>query len=272
VILETFHRIFQQYTPTPSEIDLGDFFPLQGDTLEELSGCKQEFRRQYPLVALGGQLQTQLNQLQPQDVVVYMVYLNNLAESLDFELINQLNLLLGSLNQPYIRLYNVLVGNSLYPSDLQIGWRSLEDDSFEDEIESRLEDQFPFMTTDFVVGETSITLPALNTLYNPQYFKICQLTNQGSRDAVLLQVEVDNTLQFIPPQTQYPWGQQTDPALYLDLPVQDRVEAYTYQQSKVVIQYEVCTRFCALPFRRASGQDEESWLGNSSCQWGNRNE
>ena len=155
---------------------------------------------------------------------------------------------------------------------MQIGWRSLEDDSFEDEIKSRLEDSIAFMTTDFVVGDTAIILPALKTLYNPKYFKICQLTNQGSANATLMRIEIDETVQLLPPQPQYPWGQQTDPALYLDLPVQDRVEAYTYQRSKVEIRYEVCTRFCNLPFRRASGQDEESWLGNSSCQWGRNNE
>ena len=269
-IVVPFRRLFRQQTPNVSEHDLGDFFPLEGDTLEELSGCKQEFRRQYPLSTLGNALQTKINELSPQDVVVYLVYVNNLVSSLDPELQNQLTLLVSPLvNRPSVRLYSAAVGSipQLNP-DLQIGWRSLSDDSFADEIESRLEEDLPFMTTDFVVGQTAIDLVAPNSKFNPQYFKVCQLNTQGNALASLLRVNIDEQLDFFPPQTEYPWGEQTDPALFLDLPTQDRVEAYTYQKTRVQIQYEVCTRFCDLPFRRRGNIDERSWLGNSNCQGG----
>ena len=264
--VSVFRDGFKGRTPSEFQIDVGDFTPFsQG--LDPLSGCDQVANRRYPITELQSIIKQRLLENSPEDVMLIGVYLNNLSSSLETELIMELEQLSFELNrESQVKTHFLAIGDDLSSDFIfndYIPWRSLESDSFEDEMRALARSIFPIKTMDFISGITPIQLKAPETINAPQLFKICSLTPDSFIQVKTFDPSNVHTIEGSP----FPWGNSEDPQLFIDLPSQDRVFDTAYQDVKVVVDYEVCTRFCALPFRANSGVDFAQWDTAEQCQY-----
>ena len=264
-IISAVRASFNERFPASVRADLGDFVPLSPLDSTPLDACRQDPNRLYPVADLLSAVKGAVNPLAPEEVSLIFTYLNNSDEPLEGVAASQFEALLVELNTiPNLYVYGLAVaGGSV--SDLPwqrfIPWRARESSSFEDAIVNLSKSAFPLRTMDFVSGETPITLPAPPSATSPLSLRLCALTP----DRFLLLRSAPG-VESMERRGVFPWG-TSDPELFVDIPLQNRVEDSDYYDEEQVVTYEVCARFCDYPFRSRSGVDYASWVSAPVCQW-----
>jgi hypothetical protein len=269
-IISTLRAQFISETSASLRIDLGDFTPLDRETGDPLSGCHQELDRLYPTTTLIDRVKAEASTLNEPGVLV-LLYVNNSDDPLELNQSQQAGQIISELTAiPNLKLYPISVigrgSEGLSSWSSVIPWRARESASFEDEMIDLGEAIFPFVSMDYTPMETETSLPAPPTLFNPLYFKLCTLTPNSLISVITDQPDAPHP----PGEPAYPWGQAIDPALLVNLPVQDRIPHTVYQKYTLIADYEVCDRLCEYPFRDIQGTDYEYWLKDARCQWSQR--
>jgi len=263
-ILGAVRDAFRRF-PAAARADLGDFVPLAPLDAQPLSACRQDADRLYPITALLSAVKGAVNPLAPEEVSLIFVYLNNSDDPLSGVAAAQFATLLVELNAlPNLYVYGLAVAGgavSALPWQRFVPWRARESSSFKDAIKNLSKRAFPLRTMDFVAGETPIPLTAPPAVNSPRSFRLCALTPDR-----LLFVRTDEG-DVADRAALFSWGVE-DPALYVDIPPQNRVEDAAYFDEEQGVSYEVCSRFCDYPFRKRAGADFPSWRAATVCQWG----
>ena len=268
-ILTSLRTGFSRF-PRGSREDLGDYLPIEPVGAAPLSGCEQRGDRRYPIIELLERIKGAVNPLAPEPVSLVIAYLNNSQDPLSDHLALGLELLFSELAQiSHLKVFGIKVTGEVSPPGPWrhwIPWRALEISSFEEQIKNLTKQIFPFRTMDFISGETPISLPSPAVSSSPLSFKLCELSPDR-----FMWIDSDASPDPIESRDEpLPWGEGRDPALYVELEEQDRVQDKDYYEQPVSIEYEVCTRFCDYPFRAQSGADYSSWAQVNACQWGRR--
>jgi hypothetical protein len=257
---------------SPDAIRLGVFTPTDPETGQPTNGCQQASDQDYPVRQIAELVKAEAARLEPTNVKLVVVYMNNVELPPSEQVLAQLVALgdeLASVDN--VDLHSLAVGSNaiigLFPWSDSIGWRPITDETFFGDIENWSEYHLPFRTT-LHDPSTPVRVRAPVGARQPAYFKMCAVTPQA-----LTGVEfgpwsdpVDQAL--VPPGAlTFPWTPEGEPSYTTALPTQVLVsfEEYTRQSSSVVV--EVCERFCRFPFRAESGTDYGSWLGQRECQW-----
>lgn len=253
--------------PSATRVDLGDYQPVTPIEEEPLSGCNQDPDRRYPFVQMLENIKLAVNPLAPEPISLIVAYLNNSDDPLPAHLEVELSQFFSELEQlSHVMVFGMAITGTVYPSGPWrhfIPWRATEVSSFEEQIKTLTKQIFPFRTMDFIPAETSISLPSPLVDASPLSFRLCSL----SPDQFLWVDSSASDQLYMDRYGLYEWGTDRDPELYVDLPIQDRVQDRDYYKQRVSVDYEVCTRFCDYPFRTQSGSDYLSWATVTICQW-----
>ena len=256
--------------PAMTRVEIGDYQPVTPVGAEALSGCDQDRDRRYPVIQMLDEIKSAVNPIAPEPISLVIGYFNNSEDALPEHLAVELDTLFGELEQlEHVKAFGVAVTGDVYPPGPwrhYIPWRATEVLSFEEQLDTLTKQIFPLRTMEFISGETAIPLPAPPVDASPLSFKLCDLSPSS-----FMWIETSASPE---PYTNrdgvYEWGNSGDPALYVELPHQDRVQDRDYYEQRVSVDYEVCTRFCDYPFRALSRVDYISWAQVTACQWVSR--
>ena len=262
--------------PSDRRVDLGDWFPIDPQTQDQLEECDQPFDRLYPTSSLIDQIKREILADGQDDTVIVALYINNHDEALPDQAAQSFQQLMTELYRlPDTHIELVLVtgeGLSLsaiqYPSAARsqtIPWLAREVTPFKDLMEELGELLFPYRTVLFFSGVTPLPLPDPPPGVAPDRFKICALSPD-----TLLNVVTDGAGTFsrgdVSGIYSYPWGGPLPPYLLIDLAEQLRVPDFEFYRQSVLARYELCRAFCDFPFRAKNGTDYLDWSIERRCQ------
>lgn len=276
---------------------LGIYTPTDAETGEALTGCDQATTRDYPLEQMLRDAQTARQALEPDSTRVLWVFVNNIELPPSERIQRQLELFglallygeaadggvipgvfgedlpavpeededlvaLGTAAFTWALGSNVFM--NLFPWDRATPWRPVEDETLHADIRAGARATLPFATMRHEPStEIEITSPRQVRL-RPEYFRICDATPFA---VTALGIEPGQAI--YPPNGAVPWPEFDDynPYYLVDIPPQILVPRTEYARRNEQVVVEVCTAFCGGPFRNRGGQDHDSWMLGSRCQW-----
>jgi hypothetical protein len=278
---------------------LGPYLPISAQSGEPIDNCHQESGRYCPVATMLHDAEVKAAAHDPLGVRAVWIYVNNSNLPPDETLFSQLGELLfmapeqpteppteepgvpptepppePPTEQPHSNIFAWAIGSNAILSSLpwhaEVGWRPIDDETFEADITSVSHNALPFLNMLHIEStEVPITRPA--EARDPRYFKIC--TAQPHYLAIGNRPGEPPT--YGATSAAPAWPQQTEslPFYTVDLGEQRLVPFRDYRHTRVEIVVEVCERFCDHPFRSRGGVEYSSWIDPQvarpmeACQW-----
>ena len=253
---------------------LGIYRPISANTGKPLSGCHQEGRRRLPLTEMIRDAERATEMLEPPDVNVLWIYINNIELPPDMQIATQLREWTTKLaGENDMEFFNWAIGSNTIlaaaPWHHRTGWRPIGDDTLLGDIRSFAKNFLPFSTMKHAnTDEIPIDFPPASD--DPKGFKICQSTpvpmsaigvergraNYGYDDPFV------------------PWPDRGKPFFRIELQPQHLVPHSQYRKTRIDYVVEVCERFCSNPFKTQAGAVYQNWQDTPPkprplevCQW-----
>ena len=244
--------------------DLGTYRPVDPDGTEH-SGCQQLSGDRYPVDEIVTNADEQAAALDEKSSLV-VVYLNNLDLEPAESKLEDLELLFPDQTEeddPYHHHWVIGSGTArhLFGWAESTPWAPLEDDNFLPSIETTVERAFPLRSTDFD-GEDTVTLHRPNAADSPEFLRVCTL----SPIPIGIELPPYDPIAYLG--DTWGWPDAGPPRLYFDIPPQWFVRFTSFQERRVVGNYEVCDDFCDHPFPGGDGTIYDSWYDEEDeCRW-----
>ncbi len=262
-------RIDQNFgARAPGAVRLGVFTPLDPQFGRPNSGCEQRSDQDYPTRQMLEAIKQAAAELEPQDVRLVLVYINNVDLPPSGRVLAQLEEFLFEIDAiDNIFPYTYAVGSNLVLSLAEwndsIGWQPIDNEIFIEDLKAWGDFTLPFRTMlhdPTTPVRINVPVPAET---RPRRFKVCAVTPD-----VLTQIGLPGDVALFPPGLDnYIWPAFDDPEYFVDLQPQILVPSSEYVRTQVSVTIESCERFCDHPYRTASGRDLTSWIDTEVCQW-----
>jgi hypothetical protein len=246
---------------------LGPYTPVDPVAGEDLDGCSQIARQDYPVTRMIEDVKDAAEDFGDEDVRVVWIYVNNVELPPSERLLRQLfELEMLIADEPRLHSYPWAIGSNFImsagPWSWATGWRPIEDETFIGDLKAFADYNLPFRTMRHDTL-TDVRIRPLEGVTRPMDLRICQTT------VTFDQLRLGPDLYFGPWDRAFPWPDDDQLHYRVFLPPQDMVPFQEYRRVTNSVVVEVCERFCDNPFRTRAGLDFLNWRDSGGrCQWG----
>ncbi len=251
------------------------YLPIDAQSGDDIEDCTQSPNRYYPVGEMLLESEVAAAPFDPQDVRVVWLYVNNSRLPVDEELIADLDeLSTPPSSQPNLEFFHWSLGygwaRAALGSNAQTGWRPIDDETLEADIDAFADNTLPFLTMKHD-SETEVTITRPQGADDPRFFKVC--TAQPPYAAVGNAPGQPPEFDATSPAAPWPAADGVEPFYTVELIPQHLVEFSSYRNQPVEIVVEVCSRFCDHAFRTAGGRTFDNWTNPpvprpmEACQW-----